>query len=46
MDETIGCARVNVQFGDDDTNIAVTKQLIINKTCLNTIIMLTIMLIL
>lgn len=26
MDETIGCARVNVQFGDDDTNIAVAVE--------------------
>ncbi|XP_071692466.1 chaperone protein dnaJ C76, chloroplastic-like [Rutidosis leptorrhynchoides] len=26
MDETIGCARVSVQFGDDDTNIAVAVE--------------------
>ncbi|XP_024975672.1 chaperone protein dnaJ C76, chloroplastic-like [Cynara cardunculus var. scolymus] len=26
MDETIGCARVNVQFGDDDTSIEIAVQ--------------------
>ncbi|KAM0026122.1 hypothetical protein Hdeb2414_s0020g00554491 [Helianthus debilis subsp. tardiflorus] len=25
MEETIGCARVKVQFGDDDTSIEVSK---------------------
>lgn len=35
MDEIIGCARVNVQFGDDDTSIEVTKELLVNIKWLN-----------
>lgn len=35
MDETVGCARVNVQFGDDDTSIEVSNELTINKPFFN-----------